>query len=607
LNQAASYQWVFESHYCNVVSIRRTLLLSFLLVGLGPAALLTYLAFERAQTAMRNEIEHSIVVEATSLSTDVDRILFERLENSATWSRLEVMQDIRVGDVDKRLSAFLSELKVGYAGVYKELFATDNKGVRVASSDAALIGSSAPRPAGWTSARFPGTEITLDTQSNQTSPVTLAIRATVPAALSDSSPGELTLMFDWGVIQTLLDSAASNGRSVAILDQNGRVIACSATLRDAGLLMTDRLKAWVPQGPTSSATVRSGLPLFNDEVIVGVNKLHDDLQFRGFGWTTLVIEPLDTALAPVRRMAMIFSGLLLIVTLLTIVVALWATRVIGGPITALTAFTRRYMSDQNLEATPRVTGGEVGELTQSFVQMVEETARSRQKLIQASKLAALGEMSAVLAHEIRTPLGILRSSAQILGREPSLGPESRELIGFIESETTRLNGLISTMLDSSRLRPPKLTQNDLHQIIHSCNSMLSSQAQKKRVEVIEHLEASDPLLACDAEQMTQVILNLLLNAVQIVPAGGRIELKTQDAGAEVLIQIADNGPGIPESDRERVFEAFFFRREGGIGLGLAVVKQIIEAHQGNISAGRSMLGGALFQIVLPRQGGTPSQ
>ena len=556
---------------------------------------------------MRNEIEHSIVVEATSLSTDVDRILFERLENSATWSRLEVMQDIRVGDVDKRLSAFLSELKVGYAGVYKELFATDNKGIRVASSDAALIGSTAARPAGWTSARFPGTEITLETQPRQNSPVTLAIRATVPAELAESSPGELTLMFDWRVIQTLLDSAATNGRSVAILDQDGRVIAASAALRDAGLLMTDRLKSWVPQGPTSSATVRSGLPLFNGQVIVGVNKLHDDLQFRGFGWSTLVIEPLDTALAPVQRMAMIFLGLLLLVTLLTILVALWATRVIGGPITALTAFTRRYMRDQNLDATPRATGGEVGELTQSFVQMVEETARSRQKLIQASKLAALGEMSAVLAHEIRTPLGILHSSAQILYREPSLGPESRELIGFIESETTRLNGLISTMLDSSRLRPPALLPNDLHQIIHACNSMLASQAQKKNVEVTERLNAGDASVACDAEQMTQVILNLLLNAVQIVPEGGKIELVTKDAGAHLLIQIADNGAGIPESDRERVFEAFFFRREGGIGLGLAVVKQIIEAHHGSINVATSALGGALFQILLPRNRLEPVQ
>ena len=582
------------------MSIRRTLLISFLLVGLGPAALLTYLAFERAQDAMRNEIEQSIVADAASLSTDVDRMLFERLENSATWSRLEVMQDIRVGDVDKRLSAFLSELKVGYAGVYKELYATDPNGVRIASSDAALIGTHAKREQGWNSARFPGAEITLDADRAVDSDVTLAIRASLPPGLTETSPGDLTLVFDWRVIQNMLDSAATNGRSVAILDQNGRIIAASSALRAQGLLMTDSLKSWVPSGGTAMAVVRNGRPFTHDDVIVGVDQLHDDLQFRGFGWSTVVIEPLDTALAPVRRMALIFFGLLLVVTLLTIVVALWATRVIGGPITMLTAFTRRYMRDQNLDATPQALGGEVGELTQSFVQMVEETERSRQKLIQASKLAALGEMSAVLAHEIRTPLGILRSSAQILYREPSLGPESRELIGFIESETARLNGLISTMLDSSRLRPPSLSPVDVHLLIHNCNAMLLAQTQKKNVSVSESLRADHPIVNCDGEQITQVILNLLLNAIQIVPRDGKVELLSHDDDNAVMIDIGDNGPGIDAADRERIFEAFFYRREGGVGLGLAVVKQIIEAHRGIITVGNSRLGGALFSIRLPR-------
>ncbi len=550
---------------------------------------------------MRNEIEQSIVVEAASLSTNVDRILFERLENSATWSRLELMQDIRVGDVDKRLSAFLSELQVGYAGVYKELYCTDQNGIRVASSDASLIGSAAPLPHGWTSARFPGAQIVLNANPGHDEKVTLAIRAVVPPGLAETSPGDLTLVFDWSVIQAMLDSAASNGRSVAILDQDGRIIAASQSLRDAGLLMTDALKNWVPARGTATSVVRNGRPFTSDDVIVGIDQLHDDRQFRGFGWSTVVIEPLDTALAPVRRMALIFFGLLLAGAVLTTFVALWATRVIGGPITALTAFTRRYMRNQNLAEVPRAQGGEVGELTQSFVQMVEETERSRKKLIQASKLAALGEMAAVLAHEIRTPLGILRTSAQILYREPSLGTESRELIGFIESETTRLNGLISTMLDSSRLRPPNFAPTDLHQLVHSCNAMLLAQAQKKDVAVNEILKAEHGQIICDAEQITQVILNLLLNAIQIVQNGGIVELQTRDDVDGVIIEIGDNGPGIPAEDRERIFEAFFYRREGGVGLGLAVVKQIIEAHRGSIQVARSQLGGALFSIRLPRE------
>lgn len=582
------------------MSIRRTLLLAFLFVGLGPAALLTYLAFERAQDAMRTEIEQNITVQAASLSTEIDRILFERLENSATWSRLGVMEDIRISDVDKRLSLFLAELKTGYGPVYQELYCSDAQGLKIASSNAALIGERVTDPSGWTSSRFPGTEIAMETsvRGPDGSP-TLAIRARVPPALGDRSPGELTLLFDWQEIQTLLDQAASNGRSIAVLDQSGRVIVASESLHSKDVMMTRKLASWIPAERTSGSSIRTGSPIANGEVVLGIDQSRDYLGFRGFGWSTVVIEPLNTALAPVRRMAIVFLSLLLLVAALTVVVALWATRTIGQPITSLTAFTRRFMHKQELIDVPKASG-EVGELTSSFVQMVEEIARSRQKLIQSSKLAALGEMAAILAHEIRTPLGIVRSSVQLLNREPALSDDSKELLGFVESETERLNRLISTLLDSSRPRPPVIAPVDVHAIIRTCCSMLGAQAAKKSIQIEDRLSGGEIMVQSDAEQLTQVVLNLLLNAIQILPDGGHI-LFTSAADLETItLEIADDGPGIALEDRDRIFEAFFFRREGGVGLGLAVVKQIVDAHGGDIEVGRSELGGALFSIRLPR-------
>jgi signal transduction histidine kinase len=233
--------------------------------------------------------------------------------------------------------------------------------------------------------------------------------------------------------------------------------------------------------------------------------------------------------------------------------------------------------------------------------MVRDIDQSQQKLVRASKLAVVGEMSSIIAHEVRTPLGILRSSAQMLQREPGISEEGHELVGFIESETERLNRLVSAMLDTARPRAPAFGAVDLHALIRQSIAMLAAQMAKKQVVVSEALQAVNPVVECDEEQMTQVLLNLLMNGLQILDHGGRIDVASHDDGQFVYIEIADDGPGIDPAERARVFEAFFFKREGGVGLGLSIVQQIVAAHRGEIEASESRLGGALFRIRLPRQ------
>jgi two-component system sensor histidine kinase HydH len=277
------------------------------------------------------------------------------------------------------------------------------------------------------------------------------------------------------------------------------------------------------------------------------------------------------------------------------------SREIARPITALTGFARGYMRNKVLQAPPVTRGGEVGELTEAFVQMVRDIDQSQQNLVRASKLAVVGEMSSVIAHEVRTPLGILRSSAQMLQRESGISEEGRELVGFIESETERLNRLVSAMLDTARPRAPTFGAVDMHALIGKSIAMLGAQAEKKQVVVTASLQAAKPVIECDEEQITQVLLNLLMNGLQILDHGGHIEIATHDDASCLYIEIADDGPGIDPAERTRVFEAFFFKREGGIGLGLAIVQQIVVAHGGEIEAAESRLGGALFRIRLPRK------
>lgn len=580
------------------VSIRKTLLIAFLCVGLAPAILLAGLSFVKTRDALRAEIERNLAVQADGIAADVDKMMFERLQNAATWSRLDVMQDMQVHDVDKRLAHFLSDLKNGYRDVYLDLSAIDAQGHVVSSSDAARIGSDVGSAKVWLKQPSTGNGIELELPTPKDAG--LVMRIPVASAFASGNLGELRMQLNWNQIYDVLDRESSGGdRMLAVLDSEGRMIAASSALRSRGLLLGDALKDWrALPGPVS---IHAGQPLADTDVIVGIATSRGYGPFAGFGWTTLIIQPVDSAFAPVQRMATIFLVLFGLIILLTVFIATGISREIARPILSLTQFARGYTRSKVLQTPPAAGKGEVGELTTAFVQMVRDIDLSQQQLVRASKLAVVGEMSSIIAHEVRTPLGILRSSAQMLKREAGISSEGQELVGFIESETERLNRLGSAMLDTARPRTPSFTDTDMHGLIVKTVAMLAAQADKRKVAVATNLQASNPTVECDEEQLTQVLLNLLMNGLQIISQGGHMEIATYDDGQDFRIEIADDGPGIDPAERSRVFEAFFFKREGGVGLGLAIVQQIVNTHGGEIEAAESKLGGALFRIRLPRK------
>ncbi|HSW15036.1 MAG TPA: ATP-binding protein [Solimonas sp.] len=581
------------------MTIRRILLIAFLLVSLLPAAALTVLAFNRTHAAMLGEIEQGVMRSASAVSADVDKLLFERLLNATTWNHLEVMQDLRLDDVDKRLSNFLGEMKRRYGDTYLDLHGLDRSGRIVASSDPARLGAVYPPPRPWQSARLPGGELRIErplARSGDRAPM-LLIRVSIPSEFTEGDVGELALEFNWQLVQRILDRAANLQRQLLLLDAPGKAIAASAGLQQRGRAL---LSGWLPDSAADAAYVRDGQPLMDALVIVGHARSQRFEPFAGFGWTTLLLQSRAVALAPVHRMAWTFAGLLAITALVTIAVSLAIAGAIARPIVALTDFTRRYAQPGELPPPPRAGPGEVGELTRSFTRLVRDLEHSQQTLTQASKLAAVGEVTALLAHEVRTPLGILRSSAQTLRDEPGLSAEGNELLQIIDSETGRLNRLVSSLLDSARARAPQRTSTDLHALIRHAASLLATQCRDRRIRLELELQAQHSQVDVDGEQLTQVLLNLAMNALQILAPGGRIRVSSLDEPERLVVVVDDDGPGIAAEDHGRIFEPFVFKREGGLGLGLAVVRQILRQHGGDIVASASPLGGAAFRFWLPR-------
>jgi two-component system, NtrC family, sensor histidine kinase HydH len=588
------------------MSIRKTLLLGFLLVGLTPAVVLALLGFDRASRALQHEIELGLVAQADAVAADINRLLYERLQNATTWSRQEVMQDLKVGDVDKRLANFLQRLHRGYGGLYRRLQAVDLQGQIVATSDPARVSRAVPPRAGADLQRrvvLGDDPVDLTWRSGDRPE--LILRVPVASSFGPGQLGHLELVFDWAQVDRLLDQAGDAGRQLALVDSQGRLLAASSTLRRTWPRLAAAPAAW--QGLEAGAhTLAHAEPWADAPMLAGVGRAGGFAGFEGFGFRLMVLLPRATALAPVRSMGGIFVAIVGALGLLTLFVSGAVSQTLARPILALTRYVRSRMSGaRQTEPLPPPARGEIGELSQAFVQLLGDIDSSQRKLAQASALAAVGEMSAIIAHEVRTPLGIVRSSAQVLRRDPAIGEEGRELLGFIESETERLARLVTSMLDGARPRAPVHQPCDMNDLVRHAVALLSTQAARQDVSFTLQLDEADTALDCDPEQITQVLLNLMLNGLQILPQGGRIAVQTQGvsaaSGEQLCVRVSDDGPGIAPEARARIFEAFFFQREGGLGLGLAVVQQIVMAHGGDIEAGDSELGGARFTIRLPRR------
>ena len=229
------------------------------------------------------------------------------------------------------------------------------------------------------------------------------------------------------------------------------------------------------------------------------------------------------------------------------------------------------------------------------VRLMAATARAEQ----AERLAALGRLAAGLAHEIRNPLGSIVASIELLRTGQSLAPEDQELCGIIERETSRMNDLITDMLDLSRPRKPTKQPMDLAAMARDVATLAATSGRGGDVFVRAEGPAEVQIVA-DVSQMRQVVWNLVRNAIQASSAGSEVLVRLSKSNtAGVMLEVNDHGKGIDSDARERLFDAFFTTRSQGMGIGLALVKRILDDHGFRVAA-ESMPGeGTTFTVHIP--------
>jgi signal transduction histidine kinase len=243
------------------------------------------------------------------------------------------------------------------------------------------------------------------------------------------------------------------------------------------------------------------------------------------------------------------------------------------------------------------------------VLVVQDVTRLRElerRMVQTERVAAMGEMAMEVAHEIRNPLGALELFATLLAEDDLSSEDRRRYLGHMQLGIRSLNTVLTNMLCFRRSPVPQIQPVRLGQILSQVGALMGPLLEQRNSRLQEEYSPGD-VVPADPEMVRQICTNLITNAMQALPEGGVITLRTVNRGSQVELEVEDNGPGIPEEYREAIFEAGFSRSHGGTGLGLSIVSRFMEALGGTIRVESKSGQGTKFILAFPRAvgGGLP--
>jgi signal transduction histidine kinase len=228
-----------------------------------------------------------------------------------------------------------------------------------------------------------------------------------------------------------------------------------------------------------------------------------------------------------------------------------------------------------------------------------ERLKLKEQLSKAKHLSSLGEMTAAISHEIRNPLGIIKSSAELLKKKMTTLEPGNRIPQIIVDEAGRLNNIITDFLNYAKPRDPKFIPCRVEEIIQKNIRFLEPHIQEQGYRICWDVPQDIPNIDADGEMLYQSFLNLLINAMQAMPEGGDIHIQLSQNENRMKIVFDDQGSGIPDHLKDKIWDPFFTNKEKGTGLGLGIVKKIIEAHNGTVQIDNSDEGGARVTIELP--------
>jgi signal transduction histidine kinase len=311
---------------------------------------------------------------------------------------------------------------------------------------------------------------------------------------------------------------------------------------------------------------------FNRGLITGVTDLEDPAHNL---WGVCVVAPVEEVSGSVGEV--LHQGLFLVgIFFLVLLVAA------GGLITAALAWNKTLIREVDLKT--------------------KELVESQERLVHSERFAAVGEAAAYVSHEIKNPLMVIGGLAQQVERRLPEDPAAQEKLKIIQGEVKRLETFLGDLRDFLRPAHPSKQEMDLNQLLQEAQTLMAEAAKEKSITLEDQLDSHLPLIQADPNQLKQVLVNLIKNALEATEVNGRVSLATGLKDGQVWFSIQDTGKGMSGEVMEKIFHPFFTTKEKGTGLGLAVIHKIITDHHGTIAVESTTGQGSIFTVKLPLKG-----
>lgn len=318
-----------------------------------------------------------------------------------------------------------------------------------------------------------------------------------------------------------------------------------------------------------------------------------------FGRFYCLLRPMEEIEDAKRALIWSMLGIAILVTGLVAFISQRIGKNITEPIIDLVGFTEQVAEGNLNDQCEIKTQDEIGDLALAFNQMTRNLQQSRDKLIQAERLATAGKMSASFAHEIRNPLSSMRMLSQLLMQKPEMSAEQRQSLQYILEEIERIDNIVKGLMDFARPTTLNLAEQPLVPALQAVLSLMEANLTHHQIRLVLEFAPDLPDLQFDSDKIKQAFINVVLNAMEAMPQGGTLSVTTFKLEDGISIKVTDTGVGIPEADIEHLFEPFFSRKDKGTGLGLANVKRILEEHGGTVEIENALDEGATVSMWLP--------
>ena len=316
----------------------------------------------------------------------------------------------------------------------------------------------------------------------------------------------------------------------------------------------------------------------------------------------LAYQPLDPLYRPIRRSLGLSVLLAALLAGFAFLASFLFARLLTRDVERLSkAVTHVAQGDFEVEVEPVQTGDELETLASAIRKMVRKLREFYEKILYYEPLAQLGELSAGIAHEIRNPLNGIISCADAI-RKLSQHPRIHTLTQEIQQEVHRLNRLVDEILMFARPVAPRPQHLELQNLLESLQSIWMQEQNARKKNLTIQVEVSDGVSAwVDRDHLAQILWNLIQNAIDFSPRNGRITLRVRRENSRIRFEVEDQGPGVPPEKRQLIFQPFYTSKPRGSGLGLSIVRRLVELNKGDIRVEEAPGGGARFIFHLPAQ------